>query len=1279
MAISIRLDAAGRPDRLHLILATRSGNHIRELPISNVRFSDTLTNGSEMSFNVYRENCVDASGAFDEAFWKKITNLKLVYCPEIDLWYQLSVGVTETDADVKSCIATSLGEAELSQVLVYGIEVNTEEDIERDDYEPTVLYDPDHPAKSLIDRLLYKAPHYRVVHVDGSIMNIQRTFKFDGKSVRDCYSEIAQEIGCLFVYECKKTSNATIDRLISVYDLENTCNNCKARGDFRGQCEQCGSTDISYGYGDDTKIFVSTDNLAQEIRYETNLDAVKNCFRLEAGDDLMTATVVNANPNGSQYVWYTPDWMLDDMSEALQAKLTDYNTLYQRYMNTESYSPPSAIRSAYNTIVERYVGYKPELNTIPESITGYAALMNAYYDTIDLQLFLESELMPTATTTSTNAATELAKLTANNLSPIAVADLASCVKTTADSAVLGMAKCLVRGTYQVKVSSSAYNTSSHVWSGKLTVTNYGDETDTATHSSNISITINGDLETYIKQKINRMINQTESDPTDISALFKISNITTFANELKKYCRARLVAFRDACQAALDILIQQGAGVTSSSMYTSLYTPYRNKMAKIEAELSTREGEIATVAGTYDEMGALLTSGMQNVLAARRNSIQTVLNFENYLGETLWKEFAGYRREDTYKNQNYISDGLDNAQLFEMARTFYNNAVREIYKSAVLQHTITASIYNLLVMKEFQPLVDVFKLGNWIRVEADSRVWRLRLAEYTIDYDSWDLTVTFTDVREGYSAASDIADILNMARSMSSSYGAVAKQAENGNDGASLLNDWVERGLSLTTRIVGGAQNQEFSWDETGFTGRELIPETGAYSPEQVKIISHGIYMTTDNWQTAKAGLGRFRFWNPHANPPREEDAFGVIADKLVGNLILTEEIGIYNQNNTVVVDKNGVNIVSSASGNTSVFTVRKKSGNSYSNVLSLDTSGNLVLGGDGIVGTLKADQVEITDLNASNITTGTLSADRIAAHSLNVDKITGNLTGKGYSSDSASWKIDFQNGTLTIGHITADNITAGTLNVDRIAGNSIDATTKLKGEYTGKGYASDSASWKIDFKNGTLTIGHITADNITAGTLSADRIASHSLSADKIQGGTLTLGGANNSGGVLVIKNAAGEQIGKWDNGGITMKGTLTIGSSTISADTLRSGANSGYSWHNSIYTSNTTYENYALDGAGYGYGYYGATTETGGYPEYFRAGRLVAWSALYVPRSDTGIHNASYLKKTTLVTDVSGGGFTVQSYKYAKAASGDGSVAVPQMSSNPAEADTTDYYLVRE
>lgn len=86
-------------------------------------------------------------------------------------------------------------------------------------------------------------------------------------------------------------------------------------------------------------------------------------------------------------------------------------------------------------------------------------------------------------------------------------------------------------------------------------------------------------------------------------------------------------------------------------------------------------------------------------------------------------------------------------------------------------------------------------------------------------------------------------------------------------------------------------------------------------------------------------------------------------------------------------------------------------------------------------GTLNAALAEIINLDASNITAGTLSADRIAAHSLNVNKITGSLTG-GLGS---SWGIDFANGTLTIGNISAANITAGTLSADRIGANTITA------------------------------------------------------------------------------------------------------------------------------------------------------------------------------------------------------------------------------------------------
>ena len=63
----------------------------------------------------------------------------------------------------------------------------------------------------------------------------------------------------------------------------------------------------------------------------------------------------------------------------------------------------------------------------------------------------------------------------------------------------------------------------------------------------------------------------------------------------------------------------------------------------------------------------------------------------------------------------------------------------------------------------------------------------------------------------------------------------------------------------------------------------------------------------------------------------------------------------------------------------------------------------------------------------------------------------------------------------------------------------------------------DSA-WTLD--------GQFVADFITAGTMSANRI----------QGGTLSLGGQSNGNGVLVLYDANGTEIGRFNNAGITLK-----------------------------------------------------------------------------------------------------------------------------------------------
>ena len=111
-----------------------------------------------------------------------------------------------------------------------------------------------------------------------------------------------------------------------------------------------------------------------------------------------------------------------------------------------------------------------------------------------------------------------------------------------------------------------------------------------------------------------------------------------------------------------------------------------------------------------------------------------------------------------------------------------------------------------------------------------------------------------------------------------------------------------------------------------------------------------------------------------------------------------------------------------------------------------------------------------------------------------------------------------ENGTL---YLNANYISAGTLSANRIAAHSI-GVAKLSGSISDNG-------WVIDFDNGTLTLGDLSAASITSGTMSMARIS----------GGTLTFGGDNNENGVLQVQNASGTVVGTLDNDKFVM-GTNT-------------------------------------------------------------------------------------------------------------------------------------------
>lgn len=981
----IEISPDGQPITPDLVLSYRGGT--KQGIIHNVQSltnANALVETAEISFDVYKE--IDG---VECQLWDDIRDFRLVYIPHLDTstfnpWYELSVEVDENDCTIKHCHGVHLQEAELGQLTLNGVEINTEDDIARDDYSPTIIYDPKNPEASALDRILKdKASHYTIVHVDSSIANLQRTFSWDGSSIKDAFDDIANEVECLFKYGEYTNNDGKIHRTISVYDLNDRCMECGERGSFTTKvCPKCGSANINYGYGTDSGIFLSHENFAGDITYSSNKDSVKNCFRLVAGDDLMTATIRNINPSGSQYIWYLSDSVRADMSHALQDKLKAYDTEYESYSTEKQIDIPSTVISEYNALINKYKLYDDTLTNIKYPIIGYSALTDVYYSALNFYSLLKTTLAPASEHgEKTTAAKELTKLTTNTLSPLGIQNAEISSSATVTSAVQNYAKVFIdTSLYRITAKCNTYE--AKVWKGTITLTGYSDDEDTAT-SAVLTVYVSDATPDFIKCQIEKAMKKNNVDATGTVALFKKSE-SEFKQALSFYSVDNLNILASIARGCLDILIQQGVADPANELYSSMYLPYYNRSVWIQDELREREAEVLKLRGTRSN-----PDGVLDYIEKQRQAIANKLDLRSYLGETLWVEFCSFRRDDTYQNDNFISDGLSDTELIAQAKEFIKNAEREIVKSATLQHTISCNLNNFLLVKEqdveespvpivtldgihiithdqlylvkgnatFSPLLVNFEVGNWVHIEIDGVVYKLRLTSYKIDYDNLDkLDVEFSDVTYGLDYMSDTQSILAQAQSMATSYSMVQHQANKGNNANKQIMDMVENGLNLTNkRIVNAADNQNMVVDESGLLMREKNEFGDDYSAEQTKIINHGFYYTNDGWKTVKTGLGKYIYYDPETGTYKED--YGIIAHKIVGNIILGNELGIYNTSGSVKIDQNGMTITADASDtNKDLFTLqRKNEDGSYTKYVYVDDDGNIKINGRHIQMTTSDD------------------------------------------------------------------------------------------------------------------------------------------------------------------------------------------------------------------------------------------------------------------------------------------------------------------------------------
>lgn len=898
MGIKLSFDYHGNVELPTLVLAHRNGDKIGQITnISGMRLKDSMSECPEISFSVNKY--------FDMKivpYWDDIKDFRLVWCKEWDTWFEMQIDLNQSDEITKNATLRRLGEAELGQIKVYGLEVNTEKDILRVDYvQPSLFYNEEKKDASLLHRLLDKAPHYSIAHVDEHLKSIQRIYSFNDKSIAESLTEIAEDMDVLFVYDSTTGANGKPKRAISVYDLKSYCRSCGARGDFTGECLNCGKNDISEGYGEDTTILVSREALGDEITVTVNHDEVKNCYRLEGGDDLMTATIMNCNPNGSNYMWQFSDQTKEDMTDDMVAKLEAYQKDYDYYKDKHVSNLSNLPLQEYNTLVSNCTTLSGGELTATQisSIVGYKPIMQHYYDTIDMKLFLESGLLPIATLQDTTAKEQAELLTSAKLSPVAIVDINYLTLANASTAVLNTAKIAADPRYQIKIKESALNGSN--WEGVLTVTNYSDEKDTY-DTARLSVTVTGDYQTYVNQKLKKTLyNETRGAYGSITYLMEMST-TDFAQQMNYYNLNALNSLNTCFTECISLLSEQGitADLANSDkdndkeVYANVYAPVASKVGIIQAEVAQRESEIA------------LVQKVQNALLDMKKAINVSLDLELYLGDEVtrqlkqlevggnvnltlrpqidssllnavgwdagegtatvfsstysnedgtvasnftpikanpntgeylgvlspdelqmyaeevisgtrtddfnlqigsmfigsdaiakaeeaaerihelqevyymgdndhssedWITFCAYRREETYSNSNYISDYLNNKQMFDRAEEFLELAEYEIFKSANYKHEITSSLKNLMVIPQFKALYEHFACGNWIRVmDDDGQLYKLRMLDYEIDFDSFDsIGVTFSDVRRTIDGMAPIKEIIMKSSDIINNY------------------------------------------------------------------------------------------------------------------------------------------------------------------------------------------------------------------------------------------------------------------------------------------------------------------------------------------------------------------------------------------------------------------------------------------------------------------------------------------------------------------------------
>lgn len=344
----------------------------------------------------------------------------------------------------------------------------------------------------------------------------------------------------------------------------------------------------------------------------------------------------------------------------------------------------------------------------------------------------------------------------------------------------------------------------------------------------------------------------------------------------------------------------------------------------------------------------------------------------YFTDDEYAELSNYIYEGSYTDEYItVTESMTYTERFEQMKTLYDRAVSRLERISEPTQEFDIDVENFLFVKEFSEWSESLETGCLINVELDAGdIAALFLSNITVNYDDKTLKLTFGNRFNRFDPKAIFNNVLGDIKKSTNSINYIKEilyPVKNGE--FDVMKEAIESSQILTKNMALTSADQEILIDDTGILCRRYL-ENGEYDPKQIKVTNQTIVFTEDGWSTSSTAIGNFAFNSPFTGEP--ENHYGVIADRLIGTMVLAENMAVYNNDSSITLGNDGFTLTSDYTDQTNpsrkTFLIRKRiadeDGNEdYINQLYIDDKGNLVLNGTLSVFTSSKETINLEDIS----------------------------------------------------------------------------------------------------------------------------------------------------------------------------------------------------------------------------------------------------------------------------------------------------------------------------